>query len=134
MSDTILYYFFKAVSWLNPALQLVGLGIAVWAFLRCRKCGYLVLAGYFALTIAWRPITRVLHAHRPPDVSVQTQQKIDAAVNEAIHQVLVAEGHPAGIPAELHINVPLGQAALVFGLWLVARREEPWHRPKPPAP
>lgn len=116
-----------AADWLNPMIFLVGLGIAVWAFLRSRKCGYLVLAAYFAVVLLMRPINRVIRVGRPPDASEQTQQKIDAAVQEAIHKVLVEEGHPEGIPGERTIHFPFGPISLVVGLWLVARHEP--HRP-----
>jgi hypothetical protein len=126
-SDSLFYYGSKAVEWLNPAVYFVGLGIAAWAFLRCRKCGYLVLAIYFALAafelLAMPSIDRAIRAHRPPDVSEQIQQKIDAAVREATHKVLAEEGHPEGISGKRLVNFPFGQILLVAGLWLVARRE-----------
>ena len=120
-------FFTDAVGWLNPIVYLVGLGIAICAFLRCRKWGYLVVAAYFAFVVfsllAMPSINRALRAHRPPDISEQTQQKIDAAVQEAIHKVLVEEGHPEGISGKRTIRFPFGPILLVFGLWLVARRE-----------
>jgi hypothetical protein len=116
-----------AVEWLNPAVCVVGLGIAVWAFLRCRKWGYLVVTIYFALSVftllAMPSINRVIRAHGAPDYSAQTQQKIDAAVQEAIHKVLVEDGHPYGIPKKRTIRFPFGPILLVVGLWLLARRE-----------
>jgi hypothetical protein len=127
-SDSMLYYGSKALEWLNPAILLVGLGIATWAFYRCRKRGYLVLAFYFALAafelLAMPSINRTIRAHRPPEISEQTQQKIDAAVREAIHKVLVEEGlsYP---PITRNISFPLGQIFLVAGLWLLAKREIP---------
>jgi len=131
MSDSVFYYFIKTVEWLKPAVYLAGLCIAVWAFLRCRKCGYLVMAAYFALVVfwlvAWPPIDRAIRAHRPPDISAPTQQRIDAAVQDAISKVLIQEGHPEGLPARRTIHFPFGPILLVVGLWLVARREI--HRP-----
>ena len=129
--DSIIYYGITAVEWLNPAVNLIGLCIAVWAFGRCRKGGYLVVALYFALAVfsllVWPPISRAIHAYRPPDISAQTQQKINAAVQEAIHKVLVEEGHPEGIPQKRATRFSFGPILLVVGLWLVARREP--HRP-----
>lgn len=130
------YYFMKGVEWLNPAVYLVGLCIAAWAFVRCRKCGYLVMAAYFALVVfwllVWPPIDRAIRANRAPDISAQTQQKVDAAVQEAIHKVLVQEGLPEGVPARRTIHFPFGPILLVVGLWLVARGET--HRPTAPEP
>jgi len=105
----------------------VAMSIAVWAFRRCRKWGYLVVASYFALVVfslvVWPPIDRGIRAHHPPDFSAQTQQRIDAAVQESIHKVLVEEGHPEGIPGRRNIRFPFGPILLVVGLWLVARQE-----------
>lgn len=121
------YYLIKAIEWLEPTVYLVGLWIAVWAFLRCRKSGYLVLAVYFALVVfsltAWPPIYRAILTHHPPDISAQTEQKIDAAVQDAIDKVLVEEGHPEGIPRTRRTVFPLGPILLVVGFWLVARGE-----------
>jgi hypothetical protein len=128
IGDSIFYY---AVPWLNPAVHIVGFGVALCAFLRCRKWGYLVVAAYFALVVfsllAMPSINRAIRAHYPPDVSEQTQQKIDAAVQDAIHKVLLEEGHPEGIPQKHTVRFPFGPILLVVGLWLVARREP--HRP-----
>src|SRR5690349_9804135 len=110
--DWIFSYAVKAIEWLNPIIYFVGLCIAAWAFLRCRKCGYLVIAAYFALAVfslvVWPPIGHAIRAHRPPDISAQTQQKIDAAVQEAVHKVLVEEGHPEGIPQRRNVRSLFG--------------------------
>jgi len=135
--DSIFYYAMKVVEWVNPAVYLVGLVIAVLAFLRFRRCGYLVIAAYFAFVVfsflVMPSINRAIRAHRPPDMSEQTQQKIDTAVQEAIHKVLAEEGHPEGIPAKRTVHFPFGPILLIVGLWLVARSET--HRPtKSPEP
>ena len=110
----------------NPLVQIIGLGIAVWAFLRSRKRGYLVVAIYFTLAVfsllVLPPINRVIRAHHPPDVSEQTEQKINAAEEEAGNKVLADEGHPVLI-AKQNVRFPFGSVILVFGSWLVARRE-----------
>jgi hypothetical protein len=69
-----------------------------------------------------RVLTSQIHAHRAPDVSAQTQQKIDAAVRQAVDQVLTQEGHPL-VTSTRHINFPFGSVVLVVGLWLVAKSE-----------
>jgi hypothetical protein len=125
--DWIYYYLTQSVEWLNPIVYLVGFGIAVWAFRRCRKCGYLVVAVYFALSVftllAMPSINRAIRTNRPPDYSTQTQQKINAAVQEAINKVLAEEGRPHGVPQKRTIHFPFGPIILVAGLWLLARRE-----------
>jgi len=121
------YYLYRAIHWLSPIIHAIGLAIAIRAFLRCRKRGYLVVAAYFALCVfaivAMPPINRALAARRAPDISTQTREKIDQAVNEAVDRVLAEAGHPA-VAAEMNINFPFGPIVLVLGLWLIARREE----------
>ncbi len=119
-------FFSKAVEWLNPAVYGIGLAVALWAFMRCRNCGYLVLAIYFGIVLfsvlAMPSINRTIRAHRTPDISQETQEKIDAAIQQAIDRVLKEEGQPVA-PAKKSIHFPFGPIVLVVGLWLVARRE-----------
>jgi hypothetical protein len=131
MSDSMFYYFVKAIEWLNPIVYLVGLCVALWAFRRCRRCGYLVIAAYFALSVfmllAMPSINRAIRAHQAPDYDAQTRQKIDAAVQQAVDKVLSEEGRPHGVPARQTVHFPFGPILLVVGLWCLARGET--HRP-----
>lgn len=124
--DWVFYYAMEAVKWLEPLLYVTGLVIAVSTFRRCRKRGYIVLAFYFVLCIfsvlAMPRINRAIRARRAPDLSRETQKKIDVAVQQAIDRVLEEEGHPA-IHATGRISFPFGPLVLVTGLWLLARRE-----------
>jgi|ERR1700733_7062714 len=119
---TVPYWIFIYMKWLEPIVFLVGLGIAIWTFLRCCKWAYLLFALYFALAVLLPPINRAYRAYQAPDVS--TQQKIDAAVRK----VLAEEKPPVALPGIRNIYFPFGSILLVAGLWLVARRET--HRPK----
>ena len=125
--DWIFYYATQAVEWLNPVVYLVGLGIAIWAFRRCRKCGYLVVAIYFALcvftSLAMPSINRAIRSHQAPDYDAQTRQKVDAAVQQAVDKVLAEAGRPHGVPAKRTVHFAFGQIILVAGLWLLAKRE-----------
>jgi len=109
-------------------VNLAGLAITVWAFLRCRKCGYLVIAAYFAVIVLWSyiwmPIHRSIEAHRPPDASQQMQQAIDKAVEKAADETQVQTGRPL-VFVQRKIYLPFGPIALVAGLWLLAKRETP---------
>jgi hypothetical protein len=62
---------FEAAKWLNTAVYLVGLGIAVWAFLPCRKRGYLAIALFFALGLfswhVWPLIGHAIYTHSTPE-------------------------------------------------------------------
>jgi hypothetical protein len=123
-------FFLNAVDFLKPAVNLIGLGVAIWAFLRCRKRGYLVIALYFGLVLfslfVMPSINRVYRAHHQPDITEQEQQKMNAAVQQAIDQVITEEGHPVAAP--LKVNFEIGPMVLVAGLWLIARKEPRMHR------
>jgi hypothetical protein len=125
--DWIFYYATQTVEWLNPIVSLVGLVIAIWAFRRCRKWGYLMVAFYFALSVftllAMPSINRAIRAHQAPDYDAQVEQKINVAITEAVDKVLAEEGRPYGIPAQRTIHFPFGPMILVAGLWLLAKRE-----------
>jgi hypothetical protein len=121
----VLIFLMDAAHWLKPIVYFVGLGVAIWAFLRCGKCGYLVFAAYFALVLfsllVMPSINRAIRAHRPPDVSEEAQRKMDAAVQQAIDKVIAEEGHPIVGQKKLYFDI--GPIVLVVGLWLVARKE-----------
>src|SRR5690349_24307877 len=126
-ADSIFYYATQAIEWLNPVVYLFGLGIALWAFRRCRRWGYLVVAAYFALCVfslvAMPSINRAIRAHQAPDYDAQTRQKIDAAVQLAVDKVLADEGRPHGVPAKQTVHFPFGPILLVIGLWFLASGE-----------
>ena len=128
-------FFIKAVEWLNPIVHAIGLGVAVCAFLRCRKCGYFVLALYFAIVLfsllAMPSINRAIRARRAPDISEQTQKKIDAAVQQAIDQGREEKGQPI-MASKKNLHFPFGPIVLVAGLWLVARHETRSKKSLPP--
>jgi hypothetical protein len=129
------YYLFRALDWLNPLVHLMGLGIAVWAFYRCRKNGYVFIAIYFALaslTLLGMPsINRMITQRRAPNVSEETKQKMNQAMHEAMERVLEEAGNPP-IAADRGINFPLGPIILVAGLWLIARKERNAKTSAPP--
>lgn len=126
-SDWAFYCTMQAVKWLEPILYAVGLVIAVRTFRRCRKPGYIVLVTYFALCLflllAMPPINRAIRARRTPDISEQTQKKIDEAVRQAVDRVMQEEGHPRVVGKE-RVNFPFGPLLLVAGVWMLAKREK----------
>jgi hypothetical protein len=123
--DDLTFYVFK---WLNTAVYLVGLGIAVWAFLRCRKRGYLVVALFFGLVLfswqVWPLISDAIYVQRTP---IAIQQKDEEQARET-------HSSP-GTQAYYRINIQIAPIVLVCGLWLLARREPEYNRPnKSPEP
>src|SRR6185312_12336622 len=118
--DWILYYATQAIEWLTPVIYLSGLAIASWAFRRCRRWGYLVVAAYFALSafslLAMPSINRAISAHQTPDYDAQTQQTMDAAAQQPVNKVLADTSHPHGVPAVLNVIFPFGPILLVVGL------------------
>jgi len=113
ISDWTFYLSMEAAKWLNTVVYLAGLAIAVWAFLRSRKRAYLVVGVYFALVLfawhIWPPISHAIYVHRTP-IEVQQTDEIRAR-----------ERHST--PAPYRIDIQIAPMVLVFGLWLLARRE-----------
>ena len=122
----VLYNMLTAVEWLNPIVYLVGLIIATWAFMRCRKRGYLVVAIYFALVLfslfAMPSINRAIRAGRAPKISEQYEKKLSEAFRQAADRVFEEEGRPE-LADERTVHFPFGPIVLVAGLWLLARHE-----------
>jgi hypothetical protein len=118
---------FDAIQWLNPIVHALGLGISVWAYRKSRKNGYIVTAAYFALAVfslvIMPSVNRTISAHRKPDVSMETEMKLRAAIRETNDKVLAESGHPV-MAARQNIYFPFGPILLVAGLWLIAKKEK----------
>ena len=113
----------RAIEWLNPIVYLFGLGIALWAFWRCRKRGYLFVAVYFVLALFSLLVMPSIRIHQYlRDYDAQTRQKMDVAARNAREKVLAEEGHTMTSYTRT-INLPVGPTLLVAGLWLVAKNE-----------
>ena len=121
-----MHYILQAVDWLEPLTYAVGAVTGFWAFRRCRKSGYLVVAIYFCLAVfsllALPRIKAELRARQTPKQSEEAQRKIDAAVSEAIDRVMREQGSQP-VAVERSIRFPFGPLLLVLGVWLLARRE-----------
>ena len=121
-----MHHILQALDWLEPLTFALGAFVGFWAFQRCRKIGYLVVAIYFCLAVfsllALPRIKAELRARQTPTHSEATQRKIEAAVSEAIDRVMREEGTQPGA-AERSIRFPFGPLVLVLGVWLLARRE-----------
>ena len=119
-----------ALKWLDPLAHVVGLGVAVWAFVRSRKPGYLVVASYFAFVllwpVVWPPIRRAIYAGSPPVNAVQAHHKPDVPVVEPTSEKPLDGESQTESVVPIHnsiVRLPVGPALLVVGLWLLARRE-----------
>lgn len=64
-----------------------------------------------------------MEARSAPDLSEQSQQKINAAVQQAIDRVLEEEGQHYAPPKKRKVHFPFGPIVLVVGLWLIAKRD-----------
>lgn len=126
--DWTFFISLEMAKWLNTVVYVIGLCIAVWAFRRCRKRAYLVLGAYFALVLfawhVWPPISHAIYVYRTP---IAEQQKANEDFYQATMEVLAKEGHP--LPAPYRIRIEIAPMVLVFGLWLLAKREPVYHRP-----
>jgi len=123
-----MHYILQALDWLEPLIFALGAVLGFWAFRRCRKIGYFVVAIYFCLAVfsllVLPRIKAELYARRTPTRSEETQRKINAAISEAMERVIKEEGESfQPEPMERSIRFPLGPLVLVLGVWLLARRE-----------
>jgi hypothetical protein len=118
----------EIVGWIRLAVCLVGLGIAVWGFLRSRKCGYLVIASYFALVVfwlgIWQPLHRAMQDRHSSDPNDQMHQQIDSAIRQSMDKATAKDGQPL-VFVQRTVYVPFGPILLVIGVWLLAKRETP---------
>ncbi|MFT4691710.1 MAG: hypothetical protein ACI9OD_003936 [Limisphaerales bacterium] len=121
-----MHYILQALDWLEPLTFALGAVVGFWAFRRCRRVGYLVIAIYFCLAVfsllALPRIKAELRARQTPTQSAETQRKISAAVSEAYNRVMREEGAQLSFDAR-EIRFPFGPLILVLGVWLLARRE-----------
>lgn len=121
-----MHYILQALDWLEPLTFALGAFVGFWAFRRCRKIGYLVVAVYFCLAVfsllALPRIKAEMRARQTLTQSEETQRKINAAVKEAIDRVMREEGAQPGA-VERDIRFPLSPLVLVLGVWFLARRE-----------
>ena len=118
---------FELLRWLHPLVYVVGFCVAVWAFQKCRKRGYIVIAAFFALAVyslvAAPFVNRVIETHRKPDISMETRKKLNDAIHETTRKVLAEAGNPLIAAAPRNVDFPLGSVLLVTGLWLLAMKE-----------
>jgi hypothetical protein len=118
----------EIIGWIQVVVYLIGLGIAIWGFLRSRKCGYLVIASYFALVVlwlgVWQPLQRAKQERQPKDPNEQMQQQIDSAIRQSAERAAAKDGQPF-VLFQRTVYVPDGPILLVIGLWLLAKRETP---------
>lgn len=125
-------FLWNAIDWLNPIVHIAGLAVAVWAFRCCRRPGYLVIGFYFLLGLfalfVMPTIHRAIQARSAPNLSEQTEQKINAAVQQAIDRVLEEEGRHNARLQKHTVHFPFGPLVLVIGLWLIAKRDIDEHR------
>ena len=124
----ITHYLLQALDWMEPLAIALGAGVGFWAFRRCRKVGYLLVALYFCLAVfsmvALPRIKAELRARHTPTLSEAIEQKLNAAMREARERVLREEGESfQPQPIERSIRFPFGPLVLVLGVWLLARRE-----------
>lgn len=122
--------------WLDPVVHVMGLVLMAWAFWRSGKRGYLVVGCYFLFVLfgplVMRAVKEVIDKRSGPNLSAQTQAKIEVAVQQAIDRVLEEGGHPP-TPAQINVTIPVGPMLLVGGLWLIVKREARRDRDQPTA-
>jgi hypothetical protein len=89
----------------------------------------LVIAGYFVYVLfsvyALPSIERAIRDQHPSDISEQTRQKLQAAIQQDTDRILAEAGHPSHPVVHRTIHLPFGTIILATGLWFLAKRETP---------
>lgn len=130
-SDWTFHILAKAIGWLWPLVHLLGLGVCVWAYRRCRKAGYLIVAAYYFLAVCGlvfepainRAIREHSHAQSEQGLSPEAQRQYLlelGALNEKYYSTEYSIGATA---AQSSLKLPFGPIVLVLGVWFIARRE-----------
>lgn len=123
-SDWAFYILTRILEWMNPIVHAIGFVVCVWAYRACRKRGYLLVAIYFFLavgTLIFSPIINRALADRSPsefELSPNEQKQYEEELME-LHD----KYFPSGRASRLDLEFPIGPILLVFGLWLLARRD-----------
>jgi len=124
--DWAFYYFVETARLLDPLVQLIGLGISIWAYRMTRKVGYLIVAAYFFLaTCSLTIIPAIRHAlyerrHPRTELSVEEQAQYTSELMALQWKYFPSGPPPAG---QLNISFPFGSILLVTGIWLLAKCE-----------
>ena len=113
--------------WLNPIIPLVGLIIAISAFKKCSKKGYLIIATYYALAVfsllAMPKINRVIAQSKKPDLNAELREEMNQEILTTYERYYGEKGLPPKTHIR-HIQFPLGQIILLAGLWMIANKEK----------
>ena len=126
MHTIIVDFLMHASKCLNPMLCAIGLLAAIWAARTAKRKTYLLIGLYFLLSLyslsAAPYINRMIAERRAPDISKETERKIDLAVQEAIDRTLAEAGHPVIVHRET-IYYRLDLIVLALGVLMLAAQD-----------
>jgi hypothetical protein len=123
---SIVYHIMKL---LNPAIHAAGVVVCIWAFMKCRKGGYLLVGSYYFLVVCNlilapsinQAIQEYQHRRKPERaLSKEAQQQYGQEL-AALHAKYFPESPGPGI--ESRISYPIGPIILLLGVWFLARHE-----------
>ena len=102
--------------WLFPVVHIIGLAIAIWAFRKSKKKGYIVIAIFFALSIfshvAMPKIKRSISKQETTSISDKKRKEMDQEINEIYHRYYEVEGLEPKM-ASIKIRIPFGESSLL---------------------
>ena len=137
ITNSFLIFAIKAIGWIGPICYLLGAVISVWAFRRCRKRGYLLLGGYFALCVFQLTLSPAIHRHirlrefegyEPTELDRQLSE-LEYKKNELISDAIENGDRDAMRHYPTNDSyVPLEPIIWLLALWLIARRETPFQK------
>jgi membrane protein YdbS with pleckstrin-like domain len=121
---------YTLLSSINPVVHIVGLAIAVWAYVVTRRRGYILVTLYFLLAAI--SLTVIPAINRARYRRWQAEHSATSEAQEAyIREMKILEQKyppPYAGFQKANIPIPLGAAILVAGIWVLAsdsRKAEP---------
>jgi len=107
-----------------PLVLFLGLIAAILGFVRSKKPGYVVVATYFLLAFLSLTVgPRLYKLYGDKTITPDTQKRINEATEKAYREAIVGSNYiPYADTA--NIALPLGNLLLVFGIWLLAKKEK----------
>jgi hypothetical protein len=128
MLDSAYNNLIEVVHWLNPLVYFVGVVVSAWGYRLSRKCGYLLVAGYFLLALLGVFIVPKLNRMIESRWDKQRQSEISPQAHEQFmkeYSSLLQKYYPSdhSAPATINLKFPFGPIVLVLGLWMLAKSE-----------
>lgn len=111
---------------LSVLLSIIGLGMCVWAYGKCRRSGWLLLAASFLIGVSTAVVLPTIERARHKAWQAQHSLSPDAQKaymeeSNALAKKYYPDGGPVYVPH--YFRFPFGGILMLAGLWLIAQQE-----------